>query len=55
MVKERRDMIRTTATLTLVLSLTALPALADCPGSKMKQDQSASTQTEKPVLPATSS
>lgn len=49
-------MIRKTAALALVLSALALPALADCPGHKVKQDQSASTQTEKPVVrPVTSS
>lgn len=46
-------MIRKTAALALALSVTALPALADCPGHKVKQDQSAQTQTENPVLPQT--
>ncbi|MCV2447049.1 MULTISPECIES: hypothetical protein [Paracoccus] len=46
-------MIRKTAAVALVLVVTALPALADCPGHKVKQDQSAQTQTERPVLPQT--
>lgn len=49
-------MIGRTAALALVLSALALPALADCPGhNKVKQDQSASTQTEKPVVPPVTS
>lgn len=49
-------MISKTAALALVLSMAAVPAFADCAGHKMKQDQSASTQTEKPVLlPVTNS
>ncbi|WP_017998769.1 MULTISPECIES: hypothetical protein [Paracoccus] len=49
-------MIRKTAAVALALLVTALPALADCPGHKVKQDQSAQTQTEQPVIkPVTSS
>jgi hypothetical protein len=49
-------MIHKTAALALALSAMALPALADCPGHKIRQDQSAQTQTEPPVpQPSTNS
>ncbi len=48
-------MIRKTAALAVLLVAAALPALADCPGHQVKPDQSAQTQTEKPVVPVVTS